>query len=65
MTYICPAAGNREKTAICTETGYWKPNSSSICEEAVNPSGIIIIIIHVAKHNFFLLGFTNVVYHNN
>ena len=37
VTYVCPE--NREKTAICTETGQWEPNSTSICIQTTKISG--------------------------
>lgn len=40
LTHVCP--GNQEKTAICTETGHWEPNSCSICAENAKSSGTFL-----------------------
>ena len=66
MTYICP--GNHEKIAICTETGQWEPNSSSICIETIGGSITLsqdgkiavassVTVFAVASILFFIVGF--------
>ena len=56
VTYVCP--GNHEKTAICTETGKWEPNSSNVCGwEATKPSGIQSLCQLV--HRFIIISHDN------
>ena len=68
VTYynICP--GNNEKIAICTETGQWEPNSSSICIETIGGSITLsqdgkiavassVTVFSVASILFFIVGF--------